>query len=319
MSKYDCLRIYQSPYAQKRLGKNNDGGYVICQMDGQYDTFISGGIGKDISFELDLLKQYPNLVCQAYDGSIHELPKDQLVLTPHEDQWIPVRNYSNEWIQIGDSVKPFGSLSGQNLDFPRSGCDKACSSHGKYIGVMCPHFKLVDNQQTLTWNEATRKYKNLPLIDDVLNHRRIVFHKSYLGKTNDFQTTNLRGYFSYYSNIFMKIDIEGGETDLFKTFTESDLRRIKQLVIEFHNPKNLMIPNKLVKTHWLVHLHPNNNGGIYINKDGIKVPTVYECTFIRKKQGETLTFNNLPLPQSIDQPNDPNKPDIILKDYPYVN
>ena len=45
------LRVYQSPYPKIRLGNNNDGGYVICDLSANYDVFLSGGIGNNISFE----------------------------------------------------------------------------------------------------------------------------------------------------------------------------------------------------------------------------------------------------------------------------
>ena len=44
--------------------------YVIVELPGQYDFFISGGISNDVSFEEDLLTKYPNLTCVAFDGTI---------------------------------------------------------------------------------------------------------------------------------------------------------------------------------------------------------------------------------------------------------
>lgn len=39
------LRVYQSPYPKIRLGNNNDGGYIICDLSANYDVCLSGGIG----------------------------------------------------------------------------------------------------------------------------------------------------------------------------------------------------------------------------------------------------------------------------------
>jgi hypothetical protein len=41
------------------LGKNNDGGYIICEIPQvEYDIFITGGVAGDISFEEELCNIY---------------------------------------------------------------------------------------------------------------------------------------------------------------------------------------------------------------------------------------------------------------------
>jgi len=71
----NTLILYNSPFQKKRVGKDNDGGYVIVDLPGDYDILISGGIADDISFEQTLLKEYPNLICHAFDGTINYIPK----------------------------------------------------------------------------------------------------------------------------------------------------------------------------------------------------------------------------------------------------
>lgn len=68
------LLVYQSPYNKCRLGPNEDGGYVICDIPGSYDAFFSGGIDQDIRFEMAFLDKYPGMHCLAFDGTIHGLP-----------------------------------------------------------------------------------------------------------------------------------------------------------------------------------------------------------------------------------------------------
>lgn len=70
------LLLYKSPFPKERIGKNNDGGYVITNLPGDYDMFLSGGISNDISFENDLIVKYPYLTCYAFDGSIEKLPQN---------------------------------------------------------------------------------------------------------------------------------------------------------------------------------------------------------------------------------------------------
>lgn len=68
------LIVYKCPFPKVRLGKPNDGGYVIADVSQNYDLFISGGISNDISFEDALLDRFPNLQCLAFDGTIQSLP-----------------------------------------------------------------------------------------------------------------------------------------------------------------------------------------------------------------------------------------------------
>jgi len=70
----EYLTLYQSPFAKKRVGKNNDGGYVISMLPGEYDLLVSGGISDDISFEEMMLTIYPNMTCYAFDGTISAMP-----------------------------------------------------------------------------------------------------------------------------------------------------------------------------------------------------------------------------------------------------
>jgi len=69
------LRVYKSEFPKQRIGRNNDGGYVICNIpDIKYDVLISGGIENDTSFEDDFLNKYSDIECYAYDGTILQSP-----------------------------------------------------------------------------------------------------------------------------------------------------------------------------------------------------------------------------------------------------
>jgi hypothetical protein len=72
----DALRIYQPSQLMMRLGKENDGGYVVAVAT-QFDHFLSGGISNDNSFERHALQMWPHLTCYAYDP-------DSDGATPHD-------------------------------------------------------------------------------------------------------------------------------------------------------------------------------------------------------------------------------------------
>lgn len=239
----DNLILYTTCHKKERVGRNYDGGYVICDLPNEYDCLISGGISDDISFEQAFLNKHASIPCYAFDGTVDGLP----------------------------AADP-----------------------------------------------------------------RINFFRKNLGEEETSKTTNLHTIIEKYSNIFMKIDIEGHEFRIFPTFSEDHLKKIKQLILEVHSPGDIALhPNyfvglsdikhknminlfkKLNKTHTLVHVHPNNGCKTYY-VDGVHMPNVFECTFIRNEYVLEKTPNTERLPMSIDMPNVPSYPIIVFDKYPFV-
>lgn len=55
------LTCFVSPYRKYRMGKDFDGGYIVCHIPNiEYGCLISGGICDDISFEEDFCSKFPN-------------------------------------------------------------------------------------------------------------------------------------------------------------------------------------------------------------------------------------------------------------------
>ena len=166
---------------------------------------------------------------------------------------------------------------------------------------------------------------------------RITFYRKNVGKEESETLSNLHGHIEPYSNLFMKIDIEGHEFRLFPTFSEDQMKKIKQLVIEIHTPGDIQLHpgyfkglsdithkhmfemlEKINRTHTLVHLHPNNGCKTHW-VDGIMLPNVFECTFIRNDFVDNKQPNTNLIPQSIDMPNVPSDPIVLFDHYPFVS
>jgi hypothetical protein len=166
---------------------------------------------------------------------------------------------------------------------------------------------------------------------------RITFFSKNLGKEESETVSNLHCHMEPYSNLFMKIDIEGHEFRLFPTFSEEQMKKIKQLVLEIHTPGDIQLYpeyfkglsdithdhmftmlEKINRTHTLSHLHPNNVCKThYVNN--IMLPNVFECTFIRNDFVHTKHPNTKLIPQSIDMPNVPSQPIVLFDHYPFVS
>jgi hypothetical protein len=138
-------------------------------------------------------------------------------------------------------------------------------------------------------------------------------------------TANLRRFIDNYKNIFLKMDIEGGEYDWLNSLSKDDLQKFKQITIELHyiNDSSLGINHltkincfkKLFETHYIIHIHGNNVCGTIG-----KIPNLVEVTYIRKDCiNNDIQNNTLNLPdKNLDFSNDQSKTDIDLNFYPFV-
>ena len=146
----------------------------------------------------------------------------------------------------------------------------------------------------------------------------------------------MREYMSDKRNIFMKMDIEGHEFRVLPTlFEDNRIQSVKQLVVEIHSPADIQLfPDyfkglsdiknndmfqlfeNLNKTHTMVHFHANN--GCKMNVvDGIKLPHVFELTYIRNDFITEKIQNRESLPTHLDMRNKPLEPDYELRGFPY--
>lgn len=157
------------------------------------------------------------------------------------------------------------------------------------------------------------------------NGQNITFERKNIGGVNDDSHTNLHDLLHTYDDIFLKMDIEGGEFPWLLSLDDTQLSKLKQIVIEVHDlngdgfghkyDDKVICLEKLCKTHYLVHAHGNNHGTIV---NGI--PETMEFTYVRKQYFDSpLPFNTTPLPiPNLDYPNRPAG-DYDLNRYPFVH
>ena len=153
---------------------------------------------------------------------------------------------------------------------------------------------------------------------------KISFIKKNINAYNDNYNTNLDYLINKYDNIFLKMDIEGGEYPWLLSLDENKLSKFKQIVMEFHGITNdgwgwsnfdkATCLEKLADTHYIIHAHGNNYS---FSVNGI--PDVIELTFINKKYFNTipeLNKQNLPI-ENIDFKNNINLDEHYLNHYPF--
>ena len=226
-----------------RCGSDIDGGYVIGDIDVQYDCFISAGIAYNDDFSVDFLQKYtiPKENCFGFDGTVESLPQN--------------------------------------------------------------------------------------LLD------KMTFVNKNIGSTNDEKTSNLAHLLEKYKNVFLKMDIEGGEWEWLSSMQDTYLSNIAQIVIELHGvtdvswhgitidsfhcrPSEKMERIKrLLNTHVLIHAHGNNADLVASNG----LPNVIELVYVNKKTfTHKPTINTQCLPSAFDFPNEKRCADVDLNFFPFV-
>ena len=161
-----------------------------------------------------------------------------------------------------------------------------------------------------------------PTIDGALfgSCENIHWHRKAIGFHETEFETNLGAFLKKARNAFVKLDVESGEYAWLNKCDPDILHRVKQIVLEIHQPLHLTkldLLAKLAKTHVLVHIH-GNNAGKAESIGGTLVPRLLECTYVRKDfADERPASNREQFPKSIDRPNIAGKDQYVLSGWPY--
>jgi len=102
MNNLELLKVYN--FDKKiRYGVNSDGGYVIAELDGDYDCYISAGIAGEESFSRDFINKYNMNQYNSFgfDGTINNYPYQ----------------YTNKISFIKQNINSFNDDHNSNLSF----------------------------------------------------------------------------------------------------------------------------------------------------------------------------------------------------------
>ena len=153
---------------------------------------------------------------------------------------------------------------------------------------------------------------------------RFTFEKKHLGSfTSDTLMTMdewaRKHLADYHGDLILQMDIEGAEFETLMNTSPELLARFRIMVIEFHYLHQLWnkpwfvhvarVFEKLLHSHSVVHIHPNNCCGS-ISSKGLEIPRILEMTFYRndrlKQRSYCQTF-----PHPLDHDNTKKRPLIL--------
>jgi hypothetical protein len=160
-----------------------------------------------------------------------------------------------------------------------------------------------------------------------------VFYKERIGANGCTSISEAIKRIPQHFDLILKIDIEGSEWEAFDELKTEELKKFRQIVVEFHWFENLVddqefsrflnVLTKLNTTHFVLNAHPNNWGDI-INIENIALPSVIEVTYLRRSDysSHISSKQNVDSVSILNQPCNPNLPELYLPsivDYKKLN
>jgi hypothetical protein len=183
--------------------------------------------------------------------------------------------------------------------------------------------------------EMVNMNKNVYLYDKLKNdfwdknHPLFNFNREYVNSKNIYSHILYNQHINY-TNMILKMDIEGNEFETLLNCDEKIFYHFNQLAIEVHDVVNshtepqflihadnadkrwmnkINLFNKLNKFYYLVHIHGNNNSSSI--REGL--PDVLELLYIRKDKLDNAKIKQTTCPIfGLDYPNNPSASDIRL-------
>ncbi len=153
-----------------------------------------------------------------------------------------------------------------------------------------------------------------------ISRSEFTFDKKFLGATDNEKYITLASwkdkYLKDYSgDLILQMDIEGGEYQVLLNTPDQLLNQFRILVIEFHYLDKILDPfafrllsscfEKVLKSFYVVHLHPNNYYGS-VRSGSIEIPRIMEFTFLNKSRATHVQPQSV-FPHRLDAPNVPRK------------
>jgi len=155
-------------------------------------------------------------------------------------------------------------------------------------------------------------------------HDRITFQSTFLGVGSGGNTMTLDDWVAVSApgsgDLLLQMDIEGAEWPVLLNVSRATLRRFRIIVVELHDLTKVLdrdvLPvlramlHRLLDDFHVVHLHPNNSGGL-IRLGAVAVPRTLEMTLLRRDRAPVAGYTEH-FPHPLDCPNAEDIPDVEL-------
>ena len=148
------------------------------------------------------------------------------------------------------------------------------------------------------------------------SHPRFTFDKRFVGCLTDDRYITLDDWHAAKlghddAELLLQMDIEGGEYETLLAASPNLLAKFRIMIVELHSLPQLWnepffavasrMFEKLLKSHAVVHIHPNNCCGS-VTSAGLEIPRIAEFTFLRRDRLRSTAYRTA-FPHPLDRPN----------------
>ena len=163
-----------------------------------------------------------------------------------------------------------------------------------------------------------------------VSHKRFHFHKLFFDTFNSSETITIDDFCKDISpgeDLILEMDIEGAEYRVLNSASQQLLSKFRIMVIEFHDLPCIFthfglreisfVFRRLLKTHNIVHIHPNNYAPP-VSRGSIAIFPAMEFTFYRKDRS-VFDQRSVAYPHPLDFKNVTQMPDAPLPECWYYH
>jgi hypothetical protein len=140
---FDLIKVYDTPYTKVRIGRNNDGGYVVpLELFEKIEGLYSIGIGDDFSFEIEAYERHNKQIIAVDPSFKIELEDHLYVLNRTIGKDITIQQLRRQHPIQGNKMLKF-DIEGDEWD--------AIGYHSDYDIIVCElHLFTVEPKQYFT-------------------------------------------------------------------------------------------------------------------------------------------------------------------------
>ncbi len=298
---FEILKVYKSLDHQKiRIGRKNDGGYVI--LDGlNYDLLIGCGIKDDDSFEHDFLNKYKNVQCLVFDGTINRVPH------PHKRMKFIKKNIADRDTDRLTSLKNI-------IDNNKNIFLKMDIEGGEYHWLHC-----ITEDQLSKINQITIEFHSKCIgLNEFDKYKYNVMEK--LAKTH--YLVHIHGNNTQPTSLYGEKEILIGNSNTNPKILQLHKKYLSNTGFRIlRHPHPDKFTYKFKENKLIVTRTDTDSGWGYWHRgiiNGNEIPNVFECTYVLKSLLPNVIENDEPFPHKIDQRNALENKEIELSGYPYT-
>ena len=303
----------------EELAANNSKEFSVDSMDKVFHGILDQYVPQFAVEQKIVIPQLKNLTIPSADFvnqfKVYDLGVEKIRIGRNQDGGYI---YANQDLNKIDTVYSFGvdCEMGMESHFHEINPTAKINMYDPAGKLYSQNYDKVKMDKFVSELPSYCKFRNMGVCGDNISNEHLIPLSKLITQNGDNK-----------NRLLLKMDIEGGEFDVFSNTYINYLLLFDQMSIEFHfnlNDNSFIqtysnVLKKLNEHFYMFHIHANNYAPV-CTVNGHSIPSVLEISFAKK----SLFPNAVPSTvankgtEYLDFPNNPNAPEIKLDSFPFV-